>query len=252
MRKVDYQCSLVTYLDILGFRELIESRSAGYISRTLRLVKHAIQPESRDAKEYGLQYQSFSDLIVITVPLTNRSNLVYRPGALFSQLLALLHAQTSLLGEGILLRGAITVGDVEKSYGLLYGPALVKAYELEQKRAKYSRIIVDSEVVRQLKTNPALRRHDYKYEKKAIDAVLSRDADGELFIDYVRAIETEFDFPEEAYPLFLLQHRKLIKNGLARYRKNERIRAKYEWLQKYHNRTLESRYGLSGGEGFQV
>ena len=225
-RNVEYEPSLVTYLDILGFRNLIEHRSAGYISRTLRLVRDAVKPDSLDAKAYSLHYQSFSDLIVITIPLSTQANLVYRPGALFSELLALVHAQTSLIGERILIRGALSVGFVVKSYGQLYGPALVRAYELERHTAQYPRIIIDREVLDQLKTNPALRRHDYRYEKKSIDALVTKDVDGLTFVDYLRAIESEFDYPEEEYLSFLVEHKKVVQAGFTN-ESDTRIREKY-------------------------
>ena len=37
-KQVQYDEALVTYLDILGFRELVRSETAGRISKTIRLV----------------------------------------------------------------------------------------------------------------------------------------------------------------------------------------------------------------------
>ena len=58
------------------------------------------------------------------------------------------HVQsTLLLDEGILLRGGITVGDVALSYGQLFGPAVIRGYELENQVARFPRIVVGTEVL---------------------------------------------------------------------------------------------------------
>ena len=46
MRRVQYEQALVIYIDILGFQQLIDSRRAGEISRTIRLVRDAVKPLS--------------------------------------------------------------------------------------------------------------------------------------------------------------------------------------------------------------
>ena len=61
-KRVRYERALVTYLDILGFRDLVERNSAGKISKTLRLVREAVKPESKVAKTFRMLYQSFSSL----------------------------------------------------------------------------------------------------------------------------------------------------------------------------------------------
>ena len=42
--EVRYKISLVTYLDILGFKNLIATRDAGEISRIIGVVKQAVKP----------------------------------------------------------------------------------------------------------------------------------------------------------------------------------------------------------------
>jgi hypothetical protein len=59
---VNYEEALVTYLDMLGFRELVQCETAGRISRTIRLVREALRPDRDRARLYEMTYQSFSDL----------------------------------------------------------------------------------------------------------------------------------------------------------------------------------------------
>lgn len=44
--RVGYKRSIVSYLDILGFRELVDTRSAGEISRILRILAETVRPDS--------------------------------------------------------------------------------------------------------------------------------------------------------------------------------------------------------------
>jgi hypothetical protein len=70
MKKVvRYDEALVTYLDIMGFRELVQSETAGRISKTIRLVREALKPSHDSAKVYEMAYQSFSDLTVVSIPV---------------------------------------------------------------------------------------------------------------------------------------------------------------------------------------
>ena len=51
-----------------------------------------------------------------------------------------------LLRLGFLVRGGIARGDLFHHVGKVVGPALIKAYELENKKAVYPRIIIDPAV----------------------------------------------------------------------------------------------------------
>jgi len=50
------------------------------------------------------------------------------------------------LQRGILTRGGVAVGDVYHRHDVLFGKAIVEAYELEHEVAKYPRIVVSDEV----------------------------------------------------------------------------------------------------------
>lgn len=44
MVQVKYEISLVSYLDIFGFKGLIQARRAGEMSRIIQVVKEAVRP----------------------------------------------------------------------------------------------------------------------------------------------------------------------------------------------------------------
>ena len=78
-----------------------------------------------------------------------------------------------------------------------------------------------------------------------IHRLIRRDTDGRYFVDYLRAIESEYDYPESGYPTFLNFHKELIVNrSLKTFKNNRSIRAKYEWLKAYQaTRLCGNRFG---------
>lgn len=253
MKTVEYQPHLITYLDILGFQELIDTRSAGFISKVIRIVQDATRPAERITKEYEVQYQNFSDLCVIATPIKTGGKSPKSKGLLFDELLGLVHAQVELLNEGIFVRGAVTIGPLVRSYRVLYGPGLIAAYKSEQAVARNPRIIVTPETFQEFKKEPALWAHDdLESELESIDKLTSTDTYGVKFVDYLQAIEEEFDSPESEYPAFLNQHKQLIEHNLVKYCENKSVRAKYAWLRQYHNLTVRRRFGPRESRRFLV
>jgi len=123
MAKVEYEPMLVSYVDILGFGELIRTKTAGEISRILRIFNEETAPPNLKRHDHipDLPQQeqvSFSDLIMTCTPLRKRGN----RGVVFNQFLRLIHAQSVLLiDEGILIRGGIAIGPATKSYRKYFG-----------------------------------------------------------------------------------------------------------------------------------
>jgi len=235
MRRVTYSPHLVTYLDILGFRTYIEQKSAGFISKIIRHWRHETKPDDED-RHYGEDYKQFSDLVIGTCPVNSSENIKYRPGLVFLQLYRVMFAQVRMIENGILVRGAVTIGDLVKSYRVIYGPALIRAYELESKSAVFPRIVIDDRLLKELKLNPLLRSHDFKTEMEYLRPMLQRDDKKILFLDYLGGVLPE---DPDGAPEFLRKHKELIERGLWDFRHDSKIRAKYEWLQEYHNSTVE-------------
>jgi hypothetical protein len=240
-RSVSYEKSILTYIDILGFSELITNKSAGDISRSIRVVREAAQPKrfkSTTPEISEADFRNFSDLCIIRKVIAGKGKFP-ASGEVHSQILHMVHVQTGLLfDEGILLRGGITVGDVALSYGQLFGPAVNRGYAIESQVARFPRIVVGEEVLREVKNNPALWVNDADYDLKATKSLLRRDFDGEYFVDYLRVIEEELDERSE-YPALLDEHAEFIRRGLRRHKDNASILAKYKWLREYHRYTVE-------------
>src|SRR5258708_18191832 len=102
--KVRYTRSIVSYLDILGFRELVETRTAGEISRILRILAESVEPDPIFKSE-RIQFTRFSDTVIRSMPETR-----HYPHNFIFELRSILHAQIALIPQGIPIRGAVTIG----------------------------------------------------------------------------------------------------------------------------------------------
>jgi len=134
-----YENRAVAFIDILGFRSLIRQRKERDILDVLST------PPSFDdmfrtmsSSELDFQVTRFSDSIVCSMRIPHRKNL---GAGLFVAAYAG-HLALEMLAKGILVRGAITAGQLYHREDIVFGPAMVDAYELESKHAHYPRIIV--------------------------------------------------------------------------------------------------------------
>jgi hypothetical protein len=238
-RNLAYTPHLISYIDILGFRELIAEKSPNLISRAIRRVIETTAPDAQILKENRENYINFSDLIVHTVPILSSANKKFREGLVFVEVNNLALAQAALIEEDLLIRGALTIGEIERTYGVLFGPGLISAYELEREHAQFPRIVVDPNVIEALKQMPLLRAHEYSEEMEYISKFIKRDDDGIIFIDYLGGMQGEGE-PED-YFAFLRVHKEFVEKNLAKFKDKRRVLAKHLWLKKYHNAVVRAR-----------
>ena len=217
---------------MLGFRDLVQTKTAAQISRILRILQETTKPSLKLSKSEDIKYLNFSDTTVRIIPVSLDPE--DTANYLFWEILNLVHIQAALFNQGILLRGAVSIGRVVKSWSITYGPGLVRSYELEQS-ASVPRIILDPKWFEE----PFPDDSDDDYDVREILEMLSEDDDGRYFIDYLRVVETELD----DYPKFLKHHATSIAEGLVRHSHNRNIFSKFNWLRRYHNRVARKRYG---------
>jgi hypothetical protein len=234
-----YKKAIVTFLDVLGFRELVMNSDGKLIRKVLDAVKKSTMPNKKYGKSYEPQVVSFSDSIVRVRRLDTKENLSYPTGLLFQELLSLAYAQGELIDDDILIRGSVSFGDIYISGSRVFGPGLVDAYELESKYAIYPRIVVDPKLIQEYKSNKLLRAkwHRLKDDMESVKDLLKQGDDGMWFIDYGRVTMGELDEPEMR-PIFLQRHREVILAGAKRHAKLNSILTKYIWMANYHNNII--------------
>jgi len=234
-----YEKAIVTFLDILGFADVVGKSDCTTVSTILDSLEQFTVPEAEQGCRYEPEVITFSDSIVRVRKIGTETNTNHPFGLLFNELLDLVQAQGMLIDAGILLRGAVTFGDICISEQRVFGPALVSAYELESKYARYPRVIVSPHLFHELKVNSLLvaSHHDLNTEMSFIRHMLRQGDDGMWFIDYARAIEPELDEPE-MYRTFLETHRALIIKRARQFKSLSTVLAKYLWLANYHNHLV--------------
>jgi hypothetical protein len=230
-KQVRYKISLVTYLDILGFRGLLQVKTAGEISRILRIFKTAARRDEATEADFDRLYEHFSDLTIRSVNVSSADYLRVRPALLLYELESIARIQIELLRHhSILIRGGIAIGPLVKSWGLVYGEGMVNAYILET-QAKHPRVMIQQELGKVLEQLAEDERWSLVF---ANVTALDRDR---RFVDYLGYAPRYFEEPDDLLD-FVARHKAVIEDGLSRFAFDPEINAKFKWLKRYHNSTI--------------
>lgn len=234
--KVEYRRAIVTFLDVLGFREIVKKGDAARVKSVLDTVARFTGSEDDD--ELSPVAVRFSDSIV-RVRFLDGLNAESPAGLVFHEIMDMVHAQAELVKHDVVLRGAVSVGEIYQEQEIVFGPALVRAYELETKFALYPRIVVDPFLLNATLHDPSLgsAHHDPATDRQYIRNLLRRGENGFWFVDYLFAVTTEFDEPE-LEGLFLEHHKKLVTSRYADAATRATAIDKILWLARYHNSRI--------------
>ncbi|WP_434730713.1 hypothetical protein [Rhizobium binae] len=145
----DYEPGIVTFIDVLGFRAMLSDRPAGEIHDIILSLREFTTPEVenfRRMKEVRLSSRAFAESVSDAVVRVRVFDTQHSDGAFFHELLDLLHIQVQCINHGVLIRAGLAIGSVHvglNGSGPVFGPAMVRAYEIESGEAIYPRIVVD-------------------------------------------------------------------------------------------------------------
>jgi class 3 adenylate cyclase len=147
---------LVVFVDILGFREAVESWNEGEMTKLIDLLRNVAGLQSNAAFDQSPEetkataaVTTFSDHIVVSYPVANLSRLgetiplqigmhnVKRFVATFAR---------EVVNLGLLIRGGVTVGPLHHADKVVVGAAMNEAYKLESQVAIYPRVAVSRKV----------------------------------------------------------------------------------------------------------
>lgn len=220
-----YEQRIVTFVDVLGWSAALLAAGAEGgrefgISASLLQEMEGLAESSRafaasgpaDSPMFGLaqnlEATQFSDCLVFSV--------IDQPGAMWfvEQWLSLLYSTVSQ--RGFLLRGGVAKGLVSHRSRMIFGPALICAYKIEQS-ANYPRVVISPDVELEAQTN-----------------AWRTDADGERFFDYLRSLHA---IPNH--------YKALIARGLLNG--DLHIREKYEWAREYYDSTFGPAFDAEHG-----
>lgn len=234
------------YLDILGFRELIENlRNQPDNLETLRsLLKEVHNPGKFSFYlENGsdLRSQSISDAVAISAAL-NSFGLAHLAHVLVD-------IADNLIRRGYFVRGAIVKGLLYHDDEMVFGEALVRAYTLEQEVVRYPRVMITRDVASDMKS----------YRSGLLDRVVIQSADGPFFVDVLlHFVDEAADVAEKKLSAkddeecdearwaldYLLRVRERLENRFLAAVDNPRHFEKVQWFVAYWNRSV----GAANGE----
>lgn len=232
-RKYVYEERLILFLDFLGFKALIKqsSNDGRLIARIAQAITH-IKKIVEEADIYDKQkVTQFSDSIVVSYVIDDKS-------AVFSLINNIGLCIIELVQRGLLVRGAITSGDLLHTDDCLFGPAMVQAYELESTVAKHPRVIIDQKIFDIAKRSHA-EHHDPNEELEYVKQFLTKDVDGYFYIDYISWHSTVavIGMDTDDYPSYISNLGVMIKGGLLN--KDFRVQEKYLWLHLQYIAAIE-------------
>lgn len=226
---------VVAYLDILGVASRMKTdNQIEPLNKLYNLYRFHIDffDVERGIKRYAdIKFRIFSDNIIIAKKLSSdKQGRMHDVENLFYCVSSFAH---SAIGDGVgwLIRGGITIGNFYIDDVIIWGSALLRAYELENTIANYPRIVIDSSIISELRQYGNI--HDF----------ILTDIDGISYLNYMHTwhfagqrvkngfekMKSEAKKPDGSYPDKIFQklvwHMNYINNELDR--KNERKDKKY-------------------------
>lgn len=162
----------VAFLDILGFKSMVESEAKNGGGFYLRKLYNCHQKaRSIFQTDPELSVIQFSDSIVISRPYSE---------CYFESFVERIYTyQRYLLEEGLLCRGGIAVNQHFNDDSFTFSAGLIDAYIVESTSAKYPRVVVSSNVV------------ELVFPDSNVSSKLVREDDGLYFVDYLKGCEDD-------------------------------------------------------------
>ncbi len=225
-----FRDSYVAFIDILGFAQLAAKADTDSAAReTIRLGLRCFSSIMGRYPNPDLHFAQFSDTLIFS---SKRDE-----NGLFYVLEATINVAFELLKVGMLVRGGVAAGNLEHTDEMLFGKALVDAYDLERVGGP-PRIVVSEAVIND---GPSQR-------------ILKELWSSAVFLD-------EYDLSHAVHTLLYVETYHSDAMGrltaaelesmgrMIGIRANARgeppaIRAKWRWMARYWNRTVGKNGGL--------
>lgn len=169
------QYYVVGFFDILGFSSMVEEDSKSPEPKYLPIILEVLEALTADHKTSGLEVRIFSDSIIVTAPLS--------PLSVIDVIETAARLQRLFLQRGILLRGGIAFGKHYAKSNVMFSQALINAYHIESKIARFPRIVIQEDTL-----NFAWHHESSNDELQSrIRNSVLVDRDRALFVNYLSA-----------------------------------------------------------------
>jgi hypothetical protein len=236
-----YESRFVLFADILGWTVHVRTSTrrmedAQKLGLALNLLKQQasmvdwMNEHSGDSEWPGCPRLSyFSDCLLASASVDFRGR---------EWLISLLNfLSTTLLQQGFVLRGGLTFGLIHHTESFVFGPAMLRAYELEQS-AKYPRIVLEGELFDQWGTGMKVLSKDGEEIGQSKTWRMSKD--GHAFFDFMQPFPNfaAHEYSQADLKLTYTPIRELIVSNLKQHAEIADVRDKYVWLAEYFNEVI--------------
>jgi hypothetical protein len=248
-QSLEYEARIVAFLDVMGWAAAIAA-SANSVEVTKKL---GIAVQGLNAHVQMIEWQrkhggpsgwpgdpmmtQFSDSLLISF-VADRDAKSHLEMTLSAVVLGLMF-------NGFVVRGAVAYGPMIHREALAYGPAMVAAYELEQKSAIDPRIILSSALADAWGTGEPV--HDRNGALLGHRRLWRQDDDGVYFFDHLSNPVGMFMLDQQEPPTvfrdLMGKWRTLIVERMEQNRGNPSVVRKYAWLARYFNRECAENPG---------
>lgn len=199
-RQTDLDYSIVAFVDILGFSNMVKSDCENK-SDSIKYFEILREINKETQRIGACNVTQFSDSVIFSLPLSQDNYI--------KMIKILAEYQRELLYHNIICRGAVAYGKHYKEDDFMFSQALIEAYQLESKDAIYPRIIISKNLLEYFK--PTIQN----------PPCLVQEKDGFNFVDYLSAADKELSL-------------KCLKEfNCSMHAQSLVIKEKYYWLYKY-------------------
>ena len=208
----------ICYFDVLGYKNAFEKpEEHKQFLFNMLLSTDSIESIIRNENTYiQVQYRTYSDNFLLFFEKGNVGE--YEALKLLSTIARKIQMKF-LIDHKIIVRGGITIGEFYADDKMVFGQGLIRAVELEDKIAKYPRIIIDNECFQESVSKLVETRY------------ILQDNDGLFYINYFHAQEALL--LERGYCISLIntncKYQYNVKDELKIAQKEKTI-TKYLWM----------------------
>lgn len=246
-RLLRYEQRVVLFIDFLGFKEIVErTTNDNSLLENLVAAMDRIGAIGLGDEEFAKSQRitQFSDCIVVSFHVDERSGV-------FWLLNEIAFCVIDLLERGFLLRGALTVGDLLHTGKHIVGPAMVAAYEMESKVAKYPRVLIDPSVLA-VARKARSELHSPEEEADYVKGFMTQDEDEKYYFDYVswNSVVAITGGDNDLYPEYLEKLGGLVEVGLKH--DIPRVVEKYLWLHDRYVNAIDLIAELPANHSYRI
>jgi hypothetical protein len=228
--KQNLEDKFVAFLDVMGFSNLVNRGNTDDLESYFERITAVLDKLRQDKSEITSLIISDSIILIAPSGLTG-----------FRQLLwAIRRIQSAILWRKILLRGAVSYGQVyyNKERNIIVGKGYIRAYMLEQE-AVYPRVIIDPSIIKQISADKAAflqkinKSIDYTFEDRLIytNSQFSKIKDDGIFIDYANKSILKESLNGNLQKVYEV----IVENLYS----EQKLYSKYIWLRDYFLETLK-------------